>query len=69
MDIPLISSFVQSSIDAALAEYVAPKSMTLDLKDMLMGEDYKKDTSTRGVVWIFIKSARDFKQVCYWDFI
>jgi len=62
MDVPLISSFVQSAIDAALAEYVAPKSLTLDLKEMLMGEDFKKDTSTRGVVWIFIKQARDFKQ-------
>ncbi|KAK5076264.1 hypothetical protein LTR64_006258 [Lithohypha guttulata] len=62
MDVPLISSFVQSAIDAALAEYVAPKSLTLDVKDMLMGEDYKKDTTSRGVVWIFIRQARDFKQ-------
>ncbi|KAJ9653101.1 hypothetical protein H2198_007676 [Neophaeococcomyces mojaviensis] len=62
MDVPLISSFVQSAIDAALAEYVAPKSLTLDLKDMLVGEDFKKDTVTRGVVWIFIKQARGFKQ-------
>jgi len=62
MDVPLISSFVQSSIDAALAEYVAPKSLTLDLQQLLMGEDFKKDTTTRGVVWIFIKQARDFKQ-------
>ncbi|KAJ9606392.1 hypothetical protein H2200_009353 [Cladophialophora chaetospira] len=62
MDVPLISSFVQSSIDAALAEYVAPKSMTLDLKDMLVGDDFKKDTVTRGVVMIFIKSAKGFKQ-------
>lgn len=62
MDIPLISSFVQSSIDAALAEYVAPKSLTLDLKDMLVGDDFKKDTISRGVVMIFIKSARDFKE-------
>lgn len=62
MDVPLISSFVQSAIDAALAEYVAPKSLTLDLKDMLMGEDFKKDTSNRGVVWIYIKQARGFKQ-------
>lgn len=62
MDVPLISGFVQSAIDAALAEYVAPKSLTLDVKDMLMGEDFKKDTATRGVVWIFIKQARDFKQ-------
>lgn len=62
MDVPLISSFVQSAIDAALAEYVAPKSLTLDMKDMLMGEDFKKDTATRGVVWIYIKQARDFKE-------
>ena len=62
MDVPLISSFVQSSIDAALAEYVAPKSLTLDLKDMLMGDDFKKDTVSRGVIVVYIKSARDFKQ-------
>ncbi|KIV94192.1 hypothetical protein PV10_01981 [Exophiala mesophila] len=62
MDIPLISSFVQSSIDAALAEYVAPKSLTLDLKDMLIGDDFKKDSVARGVVMIYIKSARGFKE-------
>lgn len=62
MDVPLISSFVQSSIDAALAEYVAPKSLTLDLKDMLVGDDFKKDTVARGVVMIYIKSARGFKE-------
>ncbi|KAM7200717.1 hypothetical protein V8F20_005219 [Naviculisporaceae sp. PSN 640] len=61
MDVPLISSFVQSAIDAALAEYVAPKSLTLDLKDMLMGEDFKKDTLTRGVIMVFVKQARGFK--------
>ena len=58
----MISSFVQSAIDAALSEYVAPKSLTLNLKDMLVGEDFKKDTSSKGVVWIFIKRARGFKQ-------
>ncbi|KAI0967535.1 hypothetical protein F4678DRAFT_246084 [Xylaria arbuscula] len=61
-DVPLISSFVNSAIDAALAEYVAPKSLTLNLKDMLVGEDFKKDTVSIGVVWIFIKRAKDFKQ-------
>ncbi|KAI1390707.1 uncharacterized protein F4822DRAFT_394229 [Hypoxylon trugodes] len=61
-DVPLISSFVNSAIDAALAEYVAPKSLTLNLKDMLVGEDYKKDTTSLGVVWVFIKQARGFKQ-------
>lgn len=62
MDVPLISSFVQSAIDAALAEYVAPKSLTLDLKDMLVGEDFKKDTLSRGVIMVFVKRARGFKQ-------
>lgn len=58
----MISSFVQSAIDAALAEYVAPKSLTLNLKDMLVGEDFKKDTTSRGVVFVYIKGARNFKQ-------
>ncbi|KAK0726830.1 hypothetical protein B0T26DRAFT_737723 [Lasiosphaeria miniovina] len=61
MDVPLISTFVQSSIDAALAEYVAPKSLTLALKEMLVGDDFKKDTVARGVVLVHIKRARDFK--------
>ncbi|KAE8444083.1 hypothetical protein EG329_000865 [Mollisiaceae sp. DMI_Dod_QoI] len=62
MNVPLISSFVQSSIDAALAEYVAPKSLTLDLKDMLVGDDFKKDTVARGVLLIYIKEAKGFKE-------
>lgn len=62
MNVPLISSFVQSAIDAALAEYVAPKSLTLHLKDMLVGEDFKKNTIAKGVVWIYIKRARGFKE-------
>ncbi|KAI1331986.1 hypothetical protein F5Y16DRAFT_358262 [Xylariaceae sp. FL0255] len=61
-DVPLISSFVNSAIDAALAEYVAPKSLTLNLKDLLVGEDFKKDTASLGVIFIFIKRASGFKQ-------
>ncbi|TKA73380.1 hypothetical protein B0A55_06369 [Friedmanniomyces simplex] len=61
MDLPLISNFVQSSVDAAMAEYVAPKSLTLDLKDMLAGDDFKKDTSARGVLVVRIKRGYDFK--------
>ncbi|KAH8885012.1 hypothetical protein GQ53DRAFT_879311 [Thozetella sp. PMI_491] len=62
MNVPLISKFVQSSVDAALAEYVAPKSLTLDLKDMLVGDDFKKDTLARGVIFVHIKKAVGFKQ-------
>jgi hypothetical protein len=57
MDLPLISSFVQSSVDAALAEYVAPKSLTLDLKQMLKGDDFKKDTLSRGAIFVKIHWA------------
>lgn len=49
-------------MDAALAEYVAPKSLTLDLKDMMMGDDFKKDTVTQGVIMVKIKHAFDFKE-------
>lgn len=62
MDVPFISNFVQSSVDAALAEYVAPKSLALDLKEMLMGDDSKKDTVSTGVILIYIKYATKFKQ-------
>ena len=62
MDVPLISSFVQSSMDAALAQYVAPKSLTLDLKDMMMGDDFKKDTVAQGVIIVRVKHAYDFKE-------
>ena len=61
MDVPLISQFVQSSVDAAMAEYVAPKSLTLDLKDMLAGDDFKKDTISRGVLVVTIVRGYDFK--------
>lgn len=61
MDVPFISSFVQTSVDAAVAEYVAPKSLTLDLKDMLAGEDFKKDTAAMGVIVVHIRRGYDFK--------
>ncbi|PHH67068.1 hypothetical protein CDD81_4463 [Ophiocordyceps australis] len=61
MDVPLISNFVQSAVDAAVADYVAPKSLTLDLKDMLAGDDFKKDTVSTGVLMVNIKRGYDFK--------
>lgn len=62
MDLPLISNFVQSSMDAAMAEYVAPRSLTLDLKDMITGDDFKKDTTAHGVLVVTVKSGYDFKE-------
>ena len=62
MDLPLISSFVQSSVDAALAEYVAPKSLTIDLEQMLKGDDFKKDTLARGALFVRVRWADGMKE-------
>ncbi|KAJ7031619.1 hypothetical protein C8F04DRAFT_1110009 [Mycena alexandri] len=60
MDIPGLSSWLQSAIDAAVAEYVAPRSLNLDLKTLLSGRD-QMDTETIGVVFVIVKSAVGFK--------
>ncbi|KAJ6787197.1 hypothetical protein PWT90_08880 [Aphanocladium album] len=61
MDVPLISNFVQASVDAAVAQYVAPKSLTIDLQKILVGEDFKKNTLAKGVLMVTIKRGYDFK--------
>ena len=61
MDVPFISNFVQSSIDAAVSQYVAPRSLMLNLKDMLAGEDFKKDTAAKGILMVHIRKGYDFK--------
>lgn len=61
MDVPFISNFVQSAVDAAMAQYVAPKSLTLNLKELLAGDDFKKDTYAKGVIMVHIKRGYEFK--------
>lgn len=48
MNLPIISGFISKSIDAACAEYVAPKSLTLDLQQLISGDDIKKGESRLG---------------------
>lgn len=59
LDLPLISGFVKSSIAAATSIYCAPKSMTLNLAQILMGDGVKKDTKALGVLMITIHHAED----------
>lgn len=59
LDLPLISSFVQSSVAAAANEYVAPKSMTLNLASILTGDGIKKDTLALGVFVITLHYAEN----------
>ena len=42
LNLPLISGFVNNSIAAAANEYVAPKSMSLEVGKLLVGDDIKK---------------------------
>ncbi|EKM56734.1 uncharacterized protein PHACADRAFT_207924 [Phanerochaete carnosa HHB-10118-sp] len=62
MNLPFISGFVSSSIDTAVAEYVAPKSLTLDLQRLISGDDIKKDTDAIGVFIVHIHRAKDVKR-------
>jgi len=57
LDLPIISGFVQSSIAAAAAAYVAPKSMTLNMAQILSGGGIKKDTKALGVLAITLHHA------------
>ncbi|TVY54197.1 Meiotically up-regulated gene 190 protein [Lachnellula cervina] len=57
LNLPLISNFVNYAIGAAANEYVAPKSMTLDMGKLLQGDDIQKDVEALGVLWIRIHKA------------
>ncbi|EFP75040.2 uncharacterized protein PGTG_01633 [Puccinia graminis f. sp. tritici CRL 75-36-700-3] len=57
LDLPVISGFVQSSIAAACAEYVAPKFMTMNIQEMLSGSGVKTKTHALGVIMVTIHHA------------
>lgn len=42
LNLPLVSGFVNNSIAAAANEYVAPKSMSLEVGKLIIGDDVKK---------------------------
>lgn len=57
LNLPLISNFVNYAIGAASSLYVAPKSMSLDMRAILQGDDIQKDVEALGVMWIRIHRA------------
>ncbi|KAL9082833.1 MAG: hypothetical protein Q9159_006164 [Coniocarpon cinnabarinum] len=57
LNLPLISNFVNYAIGAASSMYVAPKSMTMDMRAMLQGDDIQKEVQALGVMWIRIHRA------------
>lgn len=59
LDLPIISQFVQSSIAAAANMYVAPRSMTMNMSQILSGDGIKKDTDALGVLVVNIHYGED----------
>lgn len=57
LDLPVISGFVQSSIAAACAEYVAPKFMTMNIQEMLSGPGIQTKTRSLGAIMVTIHHA------------
>lgn len=57
LNLPLISNFVNYAIGAAASAYVAPKSLTMDMRAMLQGDDIVKETQALGVMWIRLHRA------------
>lgn len=62
LNLPLISNFVNWAIATAAGMYVAPKSLTLDVRSMLQGDDIQKDTLALGVLFIRIHKAVDLSK-------
>ncbi|KAF8199670.1 meiotically up-regulated 190 protein [Pholiota molesta] len=54
MDVPGLSHWLQKSINLAVEKYVAPRSMNLDLRTLLMGRP-KLDTQAAGVVIVTVR--------------
>jgi hypothetical protein len=57
LNLPLISNFVNYAIKAAASMYVAPKSLSIDMRAILQGDTIQKDTEAIGVLWIRIHRA------------
>ncbi|KAG7449530.1 uncharacterized protein BT62DRAFT_589849 [Guyanagaster necrorhizus] len=60
MDIPGLSGWLQNAIDMAVGQYVAPRSLNLNLKTLLAGKE-KTDTDAMGVVIVTLKSAEGYR--------
>ncbi|EKD17622.1 uncharacterized protein L3040_006744 [Drepanopeziza brunnea f. sp. 'multigermtubi'] len=58
LNLPLIDSTLVSQINGAAAEFVQPKSMSLDMTVYVGGSDQKTDTDAIGVLFVKIHRAR-----------
>lgn len=58
LNLPLIDSTLVSQINGAAAQFVQPKSMSLDMTVYVGGSDQKEDTDAIGVLFVKIHRAR-----------
>ncbi|EIW58918.1 uncharacterized protein TRAVEDRAFT_48061 [Trametes versicolor FP-101664 SS1] len=63
MNLPFISGFISNALDTAATEYVAPKSLTLDLQTLISGDDIKKDTEAIDILVVHIHRATGIKKM------
>ncbi|CUA67212.1 Meiotically up-regulated gene 190 protein [Schizosaccharomyces pombe 972h-] [Rhizoctonia solani] len=61
MNLPLVSTFISNSVNTAVAEYVAPKSLKLDVQRLISGDDVKRDTDAIGILVVTIHRATNLK--------
>ncbi|CAE6440898.1 unnamed protein product, partial [Rhizoctonia solani] len=61
MNLPLVSTFISNSVNTAVAEYVAPKSLKLDIQRLISGDDIKRDTDAVGILVVTIHRATMLK--------
>jgi len=59
LNLPIIDSLLVSQINAAAADYVQPKSMSMDMTVYVGGSDQKEDTDAIGVLFVKIHRARN----------
>ena len=59
LNLPVIDSVLESQINNAAAQFVQPKSMSMDMTTYIGGSDQKEDTDAIGVLFIKIHRARN----------
>lgn len=59
LNLPIIDNLLVSQIDAAAADFVQPKSMSLDMTVYVGGSDQKENTDAIGVLFVKIHRARN----------
>lgn len=59
LNLPIIDALLESQINNAAAQFVQPKSMSLDMTVYIGGSDQKEDTDAIGVLFVKIHRARN----------